>query len=60
MEAEGERDRDLVGGLLEPRAGGWLGRGPMSVSDGHMGIESQRLPGQGMTGVGPDVVKRPR
>lgn len=32
----------------------------MSVSDGHMGIESQRLPGQGMTGIGPDVVKPPR
>lgn len=29
----------------------------MSVSDGHMGIESQRLPGQAMTGIGPDVVQ---
>lgn len=32
----------------------------MSVSDGHMGIESQRLPGQALTGIGPDVVKPPR
>lgn len=32
----------------------------MIVSDGHMGIESQRLPGQALAGIGPDVVKPPR
>lgn len=32
----------------------------MSVSDGHMGIESQRLLGQALAGIGPDVVKPPR
>ena len=41
-------------------AGGWLGVRPMGVSGWPHGIESQRLPGQAMTGIGPDVVKPPK
>lgn len=38
----------IVGGLEPWLAGGWLGRRPMSVSDGHMGSRVSALPGQAM------------
>lgn len=60
VRADGGPERDRESDIVGPCAGGWLGTGPMSVSDGHMGIESQRLPGQALTGIGPDVVKPPR